>query len=191
MQGAINSYVVAAVVLLLWFGLTRFISVFAPTFQHAGKAALFILYAGHTLRAWAIYIYGKRKRGPLLNDIGQHHAKTPILLVAALLLLLGLNTLAGYNSFHWTLSILFFSAAAFSFFAAFGRLSVHQNGLWVYNSLIHWHSIDTYRWSQSTLIIQRTGLSSCLLRNALPIPESSVHGAEELLGANVKRNSAA
>lgn len=147
--------------------------------RSAAIAGLVVLAAGTNVIMW---LRGLQNRGPVLLDCGGRPSRTLFFVQAAFYFLLGLygTSLQGmFGRFGGLFGIVF---AFFWLLMGLSRLSVHQNGLWVYAGLVRWEKIKSYSWKDdNTLVYSNFSRLPFLSRGALPVPAECVDEMRRLL----------
>ena len=176
-----NAILVTLFAIVAWIAVVRTLTYFFPSIPNAGTLACFVLYAGLAIKTLAAKYHGERIRGPILIDCGPHHAKHTLWLISLVLVLLGFNTALGNPPFPSVFAVLFFTSAGLSILSSFGRIAIHEHGIWVYESLVRWPAIRKISWSGNTLLITGSHLASLPMRKALPIPKGRVKTVKKVL----------
>jgi hypothetical protein len=186
-----NAVLVTLFAIVAWIAVVRTLTYFFPSIPNAGTLACFVLYVGLAIKTLAAKYHGERIRGPILIDCGPHHAKRALWLITLVLVLLGINTALGHPPFPPVFAVLFFTSAGLSIWSSYGRIAIHEHGIWVYESLVLWPAIRKFSWSGNTLVLTGSHIALIPMRKTLPIPEGHVKTVKKALDDNVKSQSAA
>ncbi len=118
----------------------------------------------------AFWLYNRRVSGAVLLDCGPHKGKAIFLLFATFLFfreLLSVISASGAFSVETVQELLF---AAFFLYLALGRLQIRENGIWEHGSLLRWHRIISYRWTDHGTLMLHTKGRLLLLPGDLLVP---------------------
>ena len=117
--------------------------------------------------AWAaaFWLYNRRVGGEVLLDCGPHKGRAIFLLTAAFLFFRELLSVIAARGAFSVETVQGFLFAAFFLYLALGRLQIRE-----YGSLLRWHRIISYRWTDNgTLMLYKKSRLVPLPSN-LPLP---------------------
>ncbi|HEX2951607.1 MAG TPA: hypothetical protein VHV83_18880 [Armatimonadota bacterium] len=103
----------------------------------------------------AVWIRDQHKKGSVVFDCGPHLKQWIFFFNAIVFFLLMLhfahekllgNSVVGHIAIGLYYAVLYLSFA-------FGRLQLCTHGIWIYNSLLKWEHIKSYRWDETVLFV--------------------------------------
>ena len=149
-----------------------------PTFNVTTAAFLTFF----TLTIFVRLLFIQPRAGTLLLDAGPYPQRRLFIFVASAWLIaavLNLDFSQGIRAFTES-QALNLSLAVFYILLSFGRLQVHQKGIWLYYGSLPWHKIKSYRWHKGTLYFEAKGIQFWT-QNSCMVPEEHVEAFEAYL----------
>lgn len=170
-RGAVNALICVVSVLGTWW-LVRWLisSVTGWSPLVVGGIAFGGLFIAALFCMILTLLHGLQNRGVQLLDCGGHPGRRLFLVNAGIFLLLGTFGTMFTDAFGRFGAVFGVSFAVYWLFMGTSRLSVHENGIWVYTGLIRWEKIMSYSWNaDKTLVYSCSGRIPFLSRGALPV----------------------
>lgn len=151
------------------------------------RAAILSIWYGCLIVLFAAWIRGVSAKGPRLLDCGPHPMWWLFLANVALYILFLRSDMSLNGTMYFTITF-----CAFWGLMATGRLSLHENGIWTYWSLLPWEKIQSYSWSGERTLMIETGPAwrRWFLQSAIPVPPDRVAGFARILEERVPAGNA-